>query len=140
MEGTAKHPFAAQVAFDVALAAFKQSEEVAKSGFDGFSYIEEKPRGTFLGLEKGRTYHVYVEENDKEFQKAKEQADKVASIMSADATTGLNFFTPGETYAQNRIVGDANYTVPESCSCLYGNPRAAASRRATPRTNEHSER
>ena len=117
---------AAKEALDVALAAFKQSEAVAASGFDGFTYVVEKPRGTFQGLEKGKTYHVYVEENEKEFEKAKEKADKVAEIMNGEATAnsraGLNFFTPGETYAQNRLVNDAAYMVPESCSCLYGNP------------------
>ena len=117
---------AAKEALDVALAAFKQSEAVAASGFDGFTYVAEKPRGTFQGLEKGKTYHVYVEENEKEFEKAKEKADKVAEIMNGEATAnsraGLNFFTPGETYAQNRLVNDAAYMVPESCSCLYGNP------------------
>ena len=117
---------AAKEALDVALAAFKQSEAVAASGFDGFTYVEEKPKGTFLGLEKGKTYHVYVEENDEEFQKAREKQDKVSAIMNEDSAAnsraGLNFFTPGETFAQNRIVNDAAYMVPESCSCLYGNP------------------
>ena len=41
---------------------------------------------------------------------------------AANSRAGLNFFTPGETFAQNRIVNDAAYMVPESCSCLYGNP------------------
>ena len=75
-----------------------------------------------MDLEKDKTYHVYVEENDAEFKAARDKAAKVAAIMNKDAGTGLNFFTPGETFAQNRIVGDAGYTVPESCSCLYGNP------------------
>jgi len=80
----------------------KPSEEKYKMESVGevFPYIFEEPLGTFHDLEAGETYHVFVEEDEKEFLKSQEKAKQNFAGVRSAATRG------------------------EGCSCLEGNPCA----------------
>eukprot|EP00434_Breviolum_minutum_P033847 symbB.v1.2.029948.t1/scaffold3326.1/size58984/1 len=77
----------------------KPSEEKYKME-SVFPYIFEEPLGTFHDLEAGETYHVFVEEDEKEFLKSQEKAKQNFAGVRSAATRG------------------------EGCSCLEGNPCA----------------
>lgn len=65
-------------------------------------FIHENPRGKYLGLERGKTYYVYIEQEAE--QLARDQA------RMREVARGMEGINKGDTRSM------------ESCSCLFGNP------------------
>jgi hypothetical protein len=77
-------------------------------GAIGDPYVPEDPPGTFLELEKDKQYWVYVVEDP--VQEAKDR-EAMAALVAADKAKAK---AERSEYAENGL--------PESCSCIEGNP------------------
>ena len=71
---------------------------------DAFFYVPEDPPQTYRGLEKGKEYYAYIQENDAEFKKYQRKAKKVFGAAVA------------------RLKAEETGPRAEGCSCVEGNP------------------
>jgi hypothetical protein len=69
-------------------------------------FVMERPEGTFFGLEVGKTYWCYVEQNAQQLRK--DQDATKARMAQGAAAAGAAKRDDGRGF--------------ESCSCIYGNP------------------
>jgi len=81
--------------------------EYLEKGVDAFFYVDEDPKQTYRNLEAGTTYYAYIKENDDEFKRYQRKTRKVfAAEVKAEKVES--------EYAKEGL--------PETCSCIYGNP------------------
>jgi hypothetical protein len=73
--------------------------------------ISEQPVGTFHGLEVGRSYHVFIEQESEQLKRDQE-------LMKQNAKTMEGAIDPSVPKQLVRNDGRAL----EGCSCIYGNP------------------
>jgi len=72
------------------------------------TFVKEEPEGTYQGLEVGKTYYAYCDED------AEEKAKAEAKSRAYYADSNNNLTKPED------VTGDRNGG--ESCSCVWGNP------------------
>ena len=76
-------------------------------GIDAFYYVEEDPKQTYRGLETTTAYYAYVQENDDEFKKYQQKTRRVFCAEVKEERQRSEYAEAG---------------IPETCSCVYGNP------------------
>ena len=76
-------------------------------GIDAFYYVEEDPKQTYRGLETTTAYYAYIQENDDEFKKYQQKTRRVFCAEVKEERQRSEYAEAG---------------IPETCSCVYGNP------------------
>ena len=74
---------------------------------DAFFYVEENPKQTYQNLEKGSVYYAYIQENEDEFKRYQKRTKKIFKAEEKEEQQQSEYAKEG---------------IPETCSCIYGNP------------------
>ena len=85
----------------------QEKMEYLDKEIDAFFYIEENPKQTYQNLEKGSVYYAYIQENEDEFKRYQKRTKKIFKAEEKEEQQQSEYAKEG---------------IPETCSCIYGNP------------------
>ena len=85
----------------------QEKMEYLDKEIDAFFYVEENPKQTYQNLEKGTVYYAYIQENEDEFKRYQKRTKKIFKAEEKEEQQQSEYAKEG---------------IPETCSCIYGNP------------------
>ena len=85
----------------------QEKMEYLDKEIDAFFYVEENPKQTYQNLEKGSVYYAYIQENEDEFKRYQKRTKKIFKAEEKEEQQQSEYAKEG---------------IPETCSCIYGNP------------------